>query len=114
MEYLFFCDESFDLDYSCGIAMVKKENDYFLLWKGFKQNPLIFSMSSDLTGNQISEVNSYKKNCEINIISNLDGVYTSNEIHCYNILFMNVFEWFYRDLAKEFDWNVEIEWSSII
>lgn len=110
MEYLFFCDESFDLVYTCGVAMVKKENDYFLLWKGFKQNPLVFSMSSDLTGNQISEVNSNNKNCEINIISNLDGVYTSNEIHCYNILFMNNFELFYRNLAREFEWNVDFYW----
>jgi hypothetical protein len=97
MEYLFFCDESFDLDYTCGLAMVKKENDYFLLWKGFKHNSLVFSMSSGLTRNQISEVNSDNENCEIRIISNLDGVYTSNKIHCYNILFMNNFEWFYRN-----------------
>lgn len=111
IEYLFFCDESFNLDYTYGVAMVKKENDYFLLWKGFKHNPLIFSMSSDLAGNQISEVNSNKKNCEINIISNSEGVFTSNEIHCYNILFMNNFELFYRNLAIEFEWNVNFEWS---
>ncbi len=111
MEYLLFCDESFDLDYTCGLAMVKKENDYFLLWKGFKHKSLIFSMSSGLTGNQISEVNSDNENCEIRIISNLDGVYTSNKIHCYNILFMNNFEWFYRNLAVEFDWDVDYYWS---
>jgi hypothetical protein len=91
--------------------MVKKENDYFLLWKGFKHNSLVFSMSSGLTRNQISEVNSDNENCEIRIISNLDGVYTSNKIHCYNILFMNNFEWFYRNLAVEFDWDVDYYWS---
>ncbi|MEC4050086.1 WG repeat-containing protein [Flavobacterium sp. SUN046] len=104
IEYFILYDDSIDGNFSSGIAMCKKDEDYFLICKSFKEKPKIFSLNSELNDNFICSMHYSEETFHLTINSQTKNTISSSLMSFYNAPFLKRFVQFYEDLAIQNGW----------
>ena len=88
IKYLILFDDSINQDCSSGLALVKKDYEYLLLCKGFREKPIVFSLNNSQSENFILGMRYDDENCNLDIESRTGNITNTVTFEFYNIKFL--------------------------